>query len=154
MKKLLIALGIVLLLAGSAAGTMYWQKIGPFETLAGLEEVEKEEESSIERPRFIQLDPLSVPLIKDNEVIGNIQLAVSLEAESSEDARLISRAKPRLSDAFLRDLYQHVPRYLRREPQIDIAVIKKRLKVVADRVLGEGVVKEVLVQGVMANPPR
>ena len=61
---------------------------------------------------------------------------------------------PRLSDAFLSELSGFLPRHLRKEERLDVALIKDRLQLVGDKVAGPGVIKSVLVQAVLKIPGR
>jgi hypothetical protein len=56
---------------------------------------------------------------------------------------------PILTDAFIRDLHSFIPRLLKEKERVDVLIIKQRLQMVSDRVLGRDVVSNVLVQSII-----
>ena len=77
-----------------------------------------------------------------------IQIQVKLETTGGENETKLIRMMPRLSDAFLRDLYALLPRMLSNDEQLDVVIIKRHLQRVADKIVGPGLVDNVLVQSV------
>ncbi len=55
---------------------------------------------------------------------------------------------PRLTDAFLRELYNYLPRLLSKQGSVDVFLIKRRLQRVADKTAGEGRIDNILIQSV------
>lgn len=154
MKKILFALGGVLLLIGITVGILKWQKIGPFSNDVETAEEEVYEPPVLgEAPTFLDVDAIVINIFKDDEVIGNIQFAVKLEIVGNDAYRIVTRRKAKLVDAYLRDLSAYIPRYLMRADQLDLDVVMKRLQVLTDKVMGPGVVKRVLIDGMMDTQP-
>ena len=155
MKKILIGLGGVLLLTGITVGILKWQHIGPFGNDSETAEEEEYEPPVIgDAPTFLDVDAIVINLFKDDEVVGNIQFAVKLEIVGNDAYRIVTRRKAKLVDAYLRDLSVYIPRYLMRADQLDLDVVMKRLGVLTDKVMGPGVVKRVLIDGMMDNQPK
>ena len=156
MKKILMALGGVLLLIGITVGVLKWQQIGPFrsDAVTAQEEQPYEPPDLGDKPTFISVDPIIIPIFKDDEVVGNIQFAVKLEVGDSDAYRIVTQRQAKLVDAYLRDLYVYIPRYLMRAAQVDLVVVKERLVVLTDKIMGAGVVERVLIAGVMDNQPK
>jgi hypothetical protein len=100
------------------------------------------------------MDVLVIPVIQGERVAATVQIQLKLETDTVDNASEIARLLPRLSDAFLRDLYGFIPRHLRKEEHLDVVLIKDRLQLVGDKVAGPGVIKNVLVQAVLENPGR
>ena len=156
MKKLLIALGILLMLTGATVGTLKVMKIGPFaedgaeEDAASSEEAPPEKTGFMSRntPVFYPLDPLIVPIFDDNKVVATIQIHVKLEVVGKDNMEKVSRLRPRISDALLRDLYGFLPRLIKSRNHVDVAILKQRLKIMTDRAIGEGIVQDVLIQSI------
>ena len=151
MKKLVIAVAIMLMLAGATISVLKWLGIGPFGDPA---EVEATGTTPDEPLHFVTMDVLVIPIFQGEKVAATVQIQLKLEAADVESASEIARLLPRLSDAFLRDLYGFIPRHLRKEERLDVALIKDRLQLVGDKVAGPGVIKSVLVQAVLENPSR
>ena len=151
MKKIALAVAIMLMLAGAAIGALKWLGIGPFGDPA---EVEATGTTPDEPLHFVTMDVLVIPIFQGEKVAATVQIQLKLEATNLESASEIARLLPRLNDAFLRDLYGFIPRHLRKKERLDLALIKDRLQMVGDKVAGPGVIKSVLVQAVLENPSR
>ncbi len=151
MKKLVIAVAIMLMLAGATISVLKWLGIGPFGDPA---EVEATGTTPDEPLHFVTMDVLVIPIFQGEKVAATVQIQLKLEATNLESASEIARLLPRLNDAFLRDLYGFIPRHLRKKERLDVALIKDRLQMVGDKVAGPGVIKSVLVQAVLENPSR
>ena len=151
MKKLVIAVAIMLMLAGATISMLKWLGIGPFGDPA---EVEATGTTPDEPLHFVTMDVLVIPIFQGEKVAATVQIQLKLVATNLENASEIARLLPRLNDAFLRDLYGFIPRHLRKEEHLDVALIKDRLQMVGDKVAGPGVIKSVLVQTVLENPIR
>ncbi len=156
MKKLVIAVAIMLMIAGATVSVLKWLNIGPFaEEEAEAEAVETEATGTPGEPlRFITMDVLVIPIFQGEKVVATVQIQLKLEATNLENASEIAHMLPRLNDAFLSDLYGFIPRHLRKEEHMNLALIKERLQMVGDRVAGPGVIKSVLVQAVLEQPGR
>lgn len=144
-------------LIGAATGILKWQKIGPFRFQIAATEQELEQidaDFPDDKPNFIDMDPIVIPLFQDDQLAGNIQLAIKLEIRNKNNYSKIYRLMPKLADAFLSDLYVYIPRYLIRAEQIDITTIKSRLLKLSDKVAGPGVIADVLVHALKDNQSR
>jgi hypothetical protein len=60
--------------------------------------------------QFIELNPLILPIISERGVTQMVSLVVSVEVDSEEKANQVRKYQPRLTDAFLSDLYGWVSR--------------------------------------------
>ena len=153
MKKIVIAVAVVLMLAGATISVLKFLGIGPF----GDDEVVEIVATGTtpgEAPNFVTMDVLVIPIFQGDKVAATVQIQLKLEAASVENQIEIARLLPRLNDAFLSDLYGFIPRHLRKEEGLDVALIKDRLQLVSDKVAGPGVIKSVLVQALLENPNR
>ena len=75
------------------------------------------------------------------------KLVVSVEVDSMEKAEQVRKYQPRLTDAFLSDLYGTFSRHAASNGgEIPIPYLKKRLNILSGKVLGEHVVNDVLLQ--------
>lgn len=116
----------------------------------------KEEDPNAPKPEFeyLDMDPLILPIITDKGLTQQVSLKISLEiAYGTKEA--IDYFKPRLSDAYLQDLYGALGsgHGLMQGNVLDVMGIKKRLVGVTERVLGEEhKVHDVLLQVVQQRP--
>lgn len=141
MKKFLILL-ILMLLIGSGGGAYYY-----FFVLSAQEEM-SEEPPPPPDIRFVEMDALNIPVMRNGVVVNYVILTLSLETIGSENEERVEAYMPRLRNAFLTDLlgyFATVPV----EDRIMVQAIKRRLNVLSARVVGEGVVTDILIQNAM-----
>ncbi len=154
MKKIAIAVAVMLMIAGATVSVLKWLSIGPFAE-AEAEAVETEATGTSGEPlRFIAMDVLVIPIFQGENVVATVQIQLKLEAANVENESEIAHMLPRLNDAFLRDLYGFIPRHLRKEEHVNVALIKERLQMVGDKVAGPGVIKNILVQALLEQRGR
>ena len=113
---------------------------------------EAEGEAAEPSVQFIELAPLILPVINEYGVQQVVSLVVALEVDSQEKADKVTKYSPRLTDAYLSDLYGAFSHKSPAGGQVPIAYLKKRLNLMSAKVLGENVVNDVLVQ-LMQNRP-
>jgi hypothetical protein len=142
MKKLILILIVLLLLGGGAWWFLLREDPGAAEQAA----------AEAVPPSFVDLEPFVVPVVRDGGVrkVIRIDLAVEVKGDAeSQDAGL-----PRLTDAFVSELYGLFGRRQIEDRQFDLAIVKRRLQSAADNALGEGIVVAVLIQGMMVASVR
>ena len=150
MKKLMGIVAAILILAGGAVAAMKWLAIGPFEVARSIEEQKEPKE----KPILIDVDPLFLQVIREDQIAGTIQIQIKLETAGQENAIFLKRILTKVSDAFLQDLHGFVPRLLRKKERLDAIILKDRLNVISGRLLGKGYINDVLVQSVVETPVR
>ena len=97
-------------------------------------------------PLFVKLPIFQIPVIQGNQVRLQVSVTVALELVQGVSADSIESKKPLLIDAFLRDLYAIFAQRADATRVADDQLIRVRLQQIADRVLGPGVVRRVLIQ--------
>jgi|TARA_B100000315_G_scaffold223256_1_gene227900 flagellar basal body-associated protein FliL len=154
-KILVIVLAVVILLAGGAVTLLQQMELGPFEPEVKLtpEQIaaaaaEMARKKALEPPRFVTLEPLLIPIFQGDIVAATIQLQIQIETRKGNVSK-INKQMPRLKDAYIRDLHAYVPRLLRKQKDLDIASLKRRLFVIGERTIGKGLIDGVLVQSAM-----
>jgi flagellar FliL protein len=105
-------------------------------------------------PVFYKLPPIVLPVFEGDVVTRQASLVLALELAQGKSEDAITGYQRRLLDAFIGDLYAIYEQRQRAERVIDPTVIKPRLQASADRVLGPGVVREVLIQQAFERPRR
>ncbi len=150
MKKLIIAFGLMAMISGTTVSVLKWLGIGPFEKFSSLGGGGSEGEK--EPPSFIELDPMAVPIFQGEKVVATVHIQVKLETVGKNNFARIGRAKARIRDAFLSEMHVFIPRMLRMTERIDIFILKKRLQMVADRVMADRTIRNVLIQSVTNIP--
>lgn len=164
MKFVLMALAGLLLLGGGAAGAYFFFD-KPAEAAAGPADEAQEAHKAKKADhggghgegadvQYVEMQPLVLPIIDDNGVSQVVSLVMVLEVNDVGTAGEVRRLEPRLKDAYLQDMYG----VLNKEAAmgdggvVEVAKIKARLNKVTERVLGKGVVNDVLLQVVQQRP--
>ncbi|MCR9219585.1 MAG: hypothetical protein NXI21_05100 [Alphaproteobacteria bacterium] len=141
MKKLLIFGLLGLLLLGGGGGAYWW-----FMLRDAGEEAAEAEPPPQDPPVFLELDSLTIPVIRSGSIVKYVLLKITLEVEDQGARDEVVDRMPRLKDAFLRDLHDYFASIPLDSP-VNVRTVKQRLQRVADRQAGPGVVKDVLIQG-------
>lgn len=95
-----------------------------------------------------QLLPFNISVIRDGRVARIVTLVVTLETKGDANKTKVMNERYRLQDAFLRDM-QGVAPYQRADSDgLDPQMLKTRLRIISDRMLGQDVVNNVLVQSI------
>lgn len=141
-------LAAVLILTVGVVAAMRWLAVGPFEVVEDVEEKKGPEEPEREAI-LIDMDTLVLPVIQGDQIAGTIQIQVKLETNGQENAIFLKQRLTKVNDAFVKDLHSFIPRLLKKKERLDVIILKNRLKVVGERLLGKGYIDEVLVQSVI-----
>ena len=142
MKKLLpILVGIVVLVGAGA---------GYFLFFAGSRPAAAEQDRPAAPPTppvYVEFNPILLPIVGDGRVEQQVNIVFALEVANQEAANRAIAMAPRLNDAFLQALYGTLHRRdVMRDGVLNLAVVKRRLIEESNRILGQGVVRDVLVQ--------
>jgi hypothetical protein len=95
--------------------------------------------------RYLTLAPLLLSIVHHNDVQKLVTLVVTLELADRSQRVEVERLMPRLRDAYLTDLTKLFSLGLYDTRNIRLTVIKQRLRIASERVLGPGVVRDVLI---------
>ncbi len=96
--------------------------------------------------RFVEVESLTAPFIREGKFVQYVVINVSLEVPSAANESKVRQLVPRLRDAFLAELHLLARTRSVKQRLINVARVKARLLSRADGVLGPGVVADVLVQ--------
>ena len=97
MKKILILVGALLLIAGGTVSVMKWMNLGPFQ-----EKTAQQEETPLEPTLLVDMEPLLIPIFQGDKVAATLQFQVKLETIGSENAAKIQYVMPKINDLFMR----------------------------------------------------
>ena len=98
-------------------------------------------------PAYVRFPPIFIPIIQGEQVTRQIGVTLMLELKEGQEKQPIEEKRLQLNDAFMRDLYVFFQqRSGMKSNDIDEMYLKGRLLQVADNVIGEKVVREVLIQ--------
>lgn len=149
--KLLLIVGLaVILLAGGGAAT-WFLVLAPGDDEEVVAEVEPEPLPP-EVPAFVDLEWLVVQTRGGRAAFRSLSLLVSLEVEGNGFANVeVASAMPKLRDAFLLALSEP-PIVSDPNERIDAAEAKARLMEAAEHVLGQPLVRDVLIRSILDAP--
>lgn len=150
MKKIILLVLALLVLVGAGVGgyLMFGPKPG--------QEGEQNEPKRKERrgpPIFASIGPMIVPILGAKSVEQNIMITVSLEVDDDAAREQVRQQSPRLVDAYVQTLYGGIDKGVVIDGQVlNIPALKSKLQEATDKVLGPGVVHDVLIQSVSQRP--
>ncbi len=147
MARVLLLLLLMLFVAGGGTGAWWFGVRGePIPFMA-----EQSEESVASRAgqasAFVELAPLSFPVIQEGQVTRLMTMAVSLEVAGEPGRRAISQNRRRLHDRLLSELHGLYGLRFVREHEDEMDVVRARLLKAAREVVGDDL-RGVFIQGV------
>ena len=95
----------------------------------------------------IKLGVITVPIIGAGNVIGQAGIQVQLQLASPSDFDFVDKARGVLVDAFFRELYVLFDQLQGDGGKVSTAIIRQHLTRVADRVLGPGKIRDIVIIG-------
>lgn len=148
LRVVILIVVAVVLLAGAGGGA-WWFLMGP-----GAQKTE-ELISQINKPEpvFVELRPLIISLIQEGEVTHHVTMQLTLQLYDAWDKDLTDRNMARLRDAFLKEMHSLYSLRMVRAAGFESPLVQKRILEICDRLLGEGVVAEVLIRELERRQP-
>ena len=157
MRLLIILIVVLVLVSGGVFGVAtFAPNLLPPAVLSilGIEVPEEEEPKVEERPSnmvLIDMEPMQIPLFRDNDVTRFLILHILLEVRSGPDEKIVNRKLLYLIDAFIS--YIHKLNALDIEPGLgDRGFLKERLMVKAEEIVGVGVIVDLLFNQIFERP--
>ncbi len=164
MKILMISVVALLLLGGGGAGAYFYFK-HPAEAASGAVGEHAEAEKTKHKKgsehgeqaavsQFVQLDPLILPIVGRDGLTQVVSMVVVIETPDEAGKAKIEYLSPRLKDAFIQDMYGALSdeEAMSQNGTIQVTALKNRLQKVSNKVLGDGMAKDVLLQVVQQRP--
>ncbi len=150
MKRVAIFLVLLLVLGGGGVAG-WWFMLGRVPDQPG-EEAQHQEPGA--QPIFVDLDPVTVPVIRDGRVIQHMTFVVVLQVETEEERGLVTKSMRRLTDAYIKELHVLLARRFVWDDGDIVPLVRKRLMAASEQVMGPEAVKEVLVKGIQSRKPQ
>jgi hypothetical protein len=146
MNKILIAAGSLAIVGGSA-GAGYYVMSAPAQ--ANVEKAAQPAYTDpVKDPRYIDIDPLVIPVIADGRIRHHVFIKLSLEVDGKETANRVLAMKIRLHHAFYMALYDG-PVQSEDGGGLDTEKIKAVVRREATRVMGGSVIQAVAIRQVV-----
>jgi len=96
-------------------------------------------------PLFVPMEQMGVPVLQGDRVNAYYFVAVSLQVPDEAKRTVVNDRLPLLKDAFLRDVYVHSAMRSDVPDSLDFDALKQRFMNLSQRILGPGVVEDVLI---------
>jgi len=148
-RVIFIVISLLLLLAGVVGGLYFWG-IDPLAKL-GIDNPLSQRDTPPPPPppppppSYVDFGLLMVPVIQNHEVRKQAEMIVRLEVDV-RNKDIVARNLPRLQNAFLEDMINFLSTNLQPDQSLDTQAISRRLMVVADRTLGPGYLRRVVIE--------
>lgn len=103
--------------------------------------------------RFVEMDPIILPIVDASGVSQVVTLVVSLEVLGDDNAKFAEKMTPRLKDAYIQHMYGVLSRKASTSGgMIKVDDLKARLNKVSSKVLGDDKINSVLLQVINQHP--
>ncbi|CAA7613285.1 conserved hypothetical protein [Magnetospirillum sp. LM-5] len=148
-RLLFIVLAFLIMVGGLIGGLYFWgvDPLAKFNQLVGNAPADPNAPKvpAVTPPSFVEFGILIVPVVQDREIKKQAEMIIKLEVPYEKKEK-VAQNLPRLQNAFLQEMMSFLPGHLRNQPQLDHATIQRRLQYQADKVLGAGMIKDVLIE--------
>jgi len=163
MKKALLGLLAILLLAGGAAGVYFYLQ-RPAEAAIGDTEEHKaaKEDGHASKDdghgggsssQYVELSPLVLPIINEDGLAQVLSIVVVIEVPNNKSAARVKEISPRLTDAYIQEMYGILNRHVALKGGIiQVSMLKERLNTISRRIIGDDMFNDVLLQVVQQRP--
>ena len=154
MKRIVILLVIVLLVVGGG-GAAWWFLLRevPAEEGAEAEGAPDTENDDYARKRYVELEPIVLPIIREGQVTLHLTLVLAIELVTPISVVEVARLQRPLRDAVFTELHSiYALRYVQ-EKGFDHPIVRERLIRASGRVVGLGTVKAILVRKIGTQVP-
>lgn len=157
MKLAILALvGIVVLGAGGGGAYFYFGQKAEASVGEGGDHAaakESKKKNAHAAMVFVEIDPLILPIIDADGINQLVSLVIVLQVHDEAQKAEVTLQMPRIKDAYIQDMYGVLNKHVAlKDGVIQVGIIKEKLGIANDRVLGEGVVQDVLLQVVQQRP--
>lgn len=140
--KIIIIIVVVLVLLGGG-GAAVW-----FLVLDDSSKTAQEEPAMPVDPIFLEMETLSVHIIRGGGVQKYIVLEITLEMRDPDAKALAENKMPKLRDVYISALNDYFTNLPSLKSGVKVSNIKRRLITHSEKALGKGAVTDVLLQSV------
>jgi flagellar protein FliL len=150
LMKILVLLLVALIFGGGGFGAGWFLFANQGDK---HEKVEPPPPAPTGPPVFVNIGPLTVPVLGAERIDQFVTLMVALELSDMITAEAVRAQAPRLTDAFLTTIYGSIASgKLMSGGVLDVPQVKSKLGDAASKVLGKDMVRDVLIQIVNQRP--
>ncbi|TWB22118.1 MULTISPECIES: flagellar basal body-associated FliL family protein [Nitrospirillum] len=148
MKKILFLVVALLALIGAGVGGYIF-----LVHKDGQPKAEEEKKKPVGPPQFVDIGPFVLPVMGDKQIEQNLLLQVQIQVASDEAKDKVKERRYILQNAYIETLYGKLGQQQIKAGQvIDVVAVRRWLIEATPKVMGEGVVDDVLIQAVNQHP--
>ncbi len=151
MKIAILAIVAILVLGGGAGGAYFYfnqqaeASVGEGGEHAAAKEVKKD--SKPEHLAFVEMDPLILPIIDAEGINQLVSLVIVLQVHDEKQKAEVTAQMFRIKDAYIQDMYGSLNKNVAiKDGVLQVDILKQKLSAASNRVLGDDVVSDVLLQ--------
>jgi len=148
---MMIIISVVLLAAAGGGGWFVYQEFlsEPTETAEQTEADAAEEAEEPPDPFLVRLTPLTMPVVRGQDIEQYITLMLQIEAVDRESEQIMQKRMPALRDSIITELYGALAvGDVLSGDLIAVAAVKKKVRTAVARIVGEGRVRDILITDV------
>lgn len=148
MKRIIIIVLVIALLGGGAAAASIFLHVGPLANLMKPKEPPKPPPAP--PPPAHDEAPVGsfvIPVIQDHGIGRSLGMDIALDIMQSDKSK-IDAQMPRIINAFTLALYEIVPSHSDSHSAADKKAIHDRLMAVGDRIVGKGLIQDVVIKSI------
>ncbi len=154
--SLIIIAVVMLFVIGGVTVAYFTGLLDPIIEWTSGAESEENEETSLSGDKeqeeqfkiLIDMDSLAIPVFQGNKIAATVQMNIKLVTDDEDKAERIKKVLPIIADAFISDLHGFLPRLLKAKKKVDYVIIKQRLELIANKVLGKGVISNIIAKSI------
>lgn len=138
----------LLMLIGAVIGGLYFWGVDPLAKLGITAPIMNKEPAAPPPPpppSYVDFGLLIVPVIQDREVKKQAEMIVRLVVDA-KDKEIVAKNIPRLQNAYLAEMISYLGVTVREGQPLDVAGIRRRLVMSAEKTLGGPYVKDVVIE--------
>ncbi len=150
MRIILIILAIILLLIGGLLGAYYGLGLRsqlPFLDFLPVLEADEPSESELSEAKvqYVNFKPLNIPIFRGQKPIRQVTLSMVISVNGLAKSTVIDEKRAEIRNSVLGELQGYLNLQWSESATLDHENVKKRLKIILDRHLGDGIINEVLI---------
>jgi len=147
MKRVLIVVLLIALVAGAAAAASIFLHVGPLADLVQPKEPPKPAAPSPPVHAEITVGSFVIPVIQDHAIGRMLGMDIALDVLAPDQPKVEAQL-PRIMNAFTLALYEIVPVHSDSHSAADKRAIHDRLLATGERVVGKGLIQDVVLKSV------
>ena len=150
MRMFIIIVVAALVVLGGGGGAAWWFLL---QEPKEQEVAENAAEPINTQPEFVQIDTIVIPVIREGTVLHHLSYSLQVEVRDSDAKFQLYESFRQLRDAFIVELHSLAAMRFVQQGNYDIHLIKTRLKLAGEKIVGKNVIEAILVRHLAKRRP-